>query len=160
MHSIKSIADDLASTGKPLDHEYLIDRVLDGLDSSYDLFVEQIDSCDSSISFEELHEKLINKELALQKQESSRPVSVPAKAFTMHSRSHNFRSRPSRMNPDNHFRNFSRQFVSSAGNGQLSQPAVHGQFSGPSSRSSQHSGLSKPFLGKCQWCGERGHVLS
>ena len=94
MHSIKSIADDLASMGKPLDHEDLIDRVLDGLYSS--------------ISFEELHENLINKELALQKQESSRLVSIPATAFTMHSRSHNFRSRPSRMNPDNYFRNFSR----------------------------------------------------
>ena len=48
MHSIKSLVDDLASMGKPLDHEDLIDRVLDGLDSSYDLFVEQINSRDSS----------------------------------------------------------------------------------------------------------------
>ena len=54
MHSIKSIAHDLASMGKPLDHEDLIDRVLDGLDSSYDLFIEQINSRDSPISFEEL----------------------------------------------------------------------------------------------------------
>ena len=83
MHSIKSLVDDLASMGKPLDHEDLIDRVLDGLDSLYDLLIEQINSRDSPISFEELHEKLINKEIALQKLESSCLPTIPATTFTM-----------------------------------------------------------------------------
>ena len=92
MHSIKSLVDDLASMGKPLDHEDLIDRVLDGLDSLYDLLIEQINSRDSPISFEELHEKLINKEIALQKSESSCLSTIPATAFTMQMGEHSSQS--------------------------------------------------------------------
>ena len=47
------------------------------------MFIEQINSRDSPISFEELHEKLINKETALQKLESSCLPTIPATAFTM-----------------------------------------------------------------------------
>lgn len=67
MQSIKVITDELASLGKPIDHEDIIDRGLEGLDGSYEQFVGQINARDSAISFEELHEKLITKELNFKK---------------------------------------------------------------------------------------------
>ena len=133
MHSIKALADELASMVKPLDHEDHIDCVLEGSNSLYDMFIEKINSRDSSISFEELHEKLINKELALQKQESQSPTSVPITAFTVSSI---FSSKPSQHRSHSFQSCHSHQSTTSS----TRQP--------------------KPFLGKCQWCGERGHVLS
>ena len=58
MQSGNIIDDELASLGKPMDHEDLIDRILEGLDALYETFVEQINIRDSPISFEELHEKI------------------------------------------------------------------------------------------------------
>ncbi|KAL5715165.1 hypothetical protein ACHQM5_017029 [Ranunculus cassubicifolius] len=66
MQAIKACADQLAALGKKIEHEDLIDRVLLGLDESYNSVVESVNARDTPISFEELHEKLINKELYIQ----------------------------------------------------------------------------------------------
>lgn len=63
MQFIKGHADELAVLGKPLDHEDLIEAVLDGLDESYNSIVDAINNRDTPIPFDELHEKLINYEL-------------------------------------------------------------------------------------------------
>lgn len=65
MQFIKSRADELAALGKPMDHEDLIEKILDGLDDDYKSLIDVIDGRDTPISFDELHEKLINKELSL-----------------------------------------------------------------------------------------------
>nr|GMD79620.1 Retrovirus-related Pol polyprotein from transposon RE1 [Ipomoea batatas] len=54
-----------AIAGKPMEHEDITDKILDGLDSNYQSVIDVVNGHDSIISFEELHEKLINKELAL-----------------------------------------------------------------------------------------------
>ncbi|KAI4299868.1 hypothetical protein L6164_033289 [Bauhinia variegata] len=48
-----------------MDSEDIIDCVLDGLDNDYQSVVDTVHARDTPISFDELHEKLINKELAL-----------------------------------------------------------------------------------------------
>lgn len=53
-----------------MDLEDIVDRVLNDLDGSYEIFKEQIISWESSLTFEELQEILIAKELNLQKQQS------------------------------------------------------------------------------------------
>lgn len=69
MQNIKTVVDELAILGKKLDQEDVIDAVLNGLDqSAYKPILYAIHARDSSISFNELHEKLINHELALAQQ--------------------------------------------------------------------------------------------
>lgn len=64
IQSIKVFTDELPSHSKPIDHEDIIDWVPDDLNSNYYIFINQINCRDSTINFEELHEKLITKELA------------------------------------------------------------------------------------------------
>lgn len=84
VQAIKACADQLAALGKPEDHEELIDRVLAGLDDSYNSIIESINARDTPISFEELHEKLINKELTLLQNQSQ--TILPTTAFHITSR--------------------------------------------------------------------------
>ncbi|KAH7557325.1 hypothetical protein JRO89_XS11G0120400 [Xanthoceras sorbifolium] len=60
---IKQIKDQLKR--KPLDNEDLIEKILDGLDDDYRPLIDAINGRDIMISFDELHEKLITKELML-----------------------------------------------------------------------------------------------
>lgn len=82
MQAIKSCADHLAALGKSVDHEDLIDHVLAGLDESYKSVIDAVNGRDNSISFEELHEKLINKELTIQQRRSDSSLSASAFAVT------------------------------------------------------------------------------
>ena len=63
---IKTRADALALLEKPVDDEDLIDRVLEGISDEYKSVIDAINVHDTSISFVELHEKLLNKEASLQ----------------------------------------------------------------------------------------------
>lgn len=58
--TLKACVDQLVVLGKPIEHEDLIDKVLAGLDDSYQSVIETVNARDTTISFEELHEKLIN----------------------------------------------------------------------------------------------------
>ena len=77
MQVIKTRADELALLGKPVDDEDLIDRVLEGLSDEYKSIIDAINAHDTSISFAELHEKLLNKEASLQTAQPS-PLSLPS----------------------------------------------------------------------------------
>lgn len=59
LHSLKAISDQLASLGKPIEHEDFVEKILDGLDSNYKSIKDTVNGRDTTISFEELHEKLI-----------------------------------------------------------------------------------------------------
>ncbi|KAL8146584.1 hypothetical protein AgCh_004348 [Apium graveolens] len=88
MQAIKTCADQLAALGKKVEHEDLIDRVLLGLDESYTSVIEAVNGRDTPISFEELHEKLINRELTIQ--QNRQDSSMPATAFAVTTRNHVF----------------------------------------------------------------------
>lgn len=51
--------------GKPMDDEDIIEKILDGLDDGHKPIDDVINARDTTISFDELHDKLINKELSL-----------------------------------------------------------------------------------------------
>ncbi|KAL6342026.1 hypothetical protein AAG906_038272 [Vitis piasezkii] len=85
MQSIKTRADELAALGKPLDHEDLIEKVLEGLDENYQSIIDAVNGRDSTISFDELHEKLINKELSLRNKISPSPLPASAHATNVRS---------------------------------------------------------------------------
>lgn len=65
MQQIKRVVDEHVLLGNPMEHEDIIDKVLNGLDSEYQLVIDVVNNHETIISFEELHEKLINKELSL-----------------------------------------------------------------------------------------------
>ncbi|CAO2829065.1 unnamed protein product [Amaranthus hypochondriacus] len=131
MNSIKILSDHLASLGKPIDPEDLIERILDGLDSPYNALKESINGRDNIISFEELHEKLINRELVIQHEQTA-ATTLPITAFAAQSRQHRY----------------SPKHIPS----QQYRPAL---LPTPTSIAPQ----TRKFLGKCQWCREQGHVV-
>ena len=64
MQQIKAKADAHALLGSPFDPEDLTDVVLNGLPDDYKAIIEAIHGLDKSISFFELHEKLITRPLS------------------------------------------------------------------------------------------------
>ena len=77
MQAIKTSVEELALLGKPIDDEDLIDRVLEGLSDEYRSVIDAINTHDTSISFAELHEKLLDKEASFQTTQPS-PLSLLA----------------------------------------------------------------------------------
>lgn len=65
MQNMKASVDLLASLGAPISQEDLIKSILKGLDSAYQSVIDEVNNRETSISFHELHEKLILKELDL-----------------------------------------------------------------------------------------------
>lgn len=89
MQAIKSCA------GKPFDHEDIIEKIMDGLDDDYQPVIDAINGRDIQISFDELHEKLINNELLLHQKISSSPLPASANQTNIKSTPKNYSNRPS-----------------------------------------------------------------
>ena len=84
MQAIKTCTDRLASMGKPMDHEDIIDKVLQGLEyDTYKPVIDAVNARDTSISFEELHEKLITRELATKTISQPTPLPVSYTHLTL-----------------------------------------------------------------------------
>ncbi|XP_010542126.1 PREDICTED: uncharacterized protein LOC104815444, partial [Tarenaya hassleriana] len=83
MNFFKVKADELALLGKPMDHEDLIDLTLAGLGDEYKAVKDVIQAKDTTISFIELHEKLLNHEVdVLASQSTHSEVPITANAAT------------------------------------------------------------------------------
>lgn len=68
-NAIKLVSDEIAFLGDPVNHEDLIERVLDGIgDPNYAGLIEVINACDYAISFAEFKEKLTMRELYFKSQ--------------------------------------------------------------------------------------------
>ena len=50
---------------KPMEHEDLLEKILDGLGSEYQFVIDAVNGRDTPISLDELHDKLIHKEITL-----------------------------------------------------------------------------------------------
>ena len=130
MQTIKTRADELAILRKPIDDEDLIDRVLEGLSDEYKSVIDAINACDTSISFAELHEKLLNKEASLQTAQPS-PLSLPSMTHPT-----TFRHHPN--------------WCPLATTPQQPSPII--------AFSPHDQSQLKPYLGHCQACGIQGHI--
>ncbi|RVX13060.1 Retrovirus-related Pol polyprotein from transposon RE2 [Vitis vinifera] len=114
----------------PIDDEDFIDRVLEGLSDEYKSVIDAINARDTSISFVELYDKLLNKEASLQTTQSS-PLSLPSTANPTA-----FQNRPN-----------------------WRPPTTTPQQPGPTTAFSPHDKRQpKPYLGRCQACGIQGHI--
>ena len=96
MQAIKTRADEHAALGKPLDHEDLIEKILESLDDDYQPIIDVVNGRDTPISFDELREKLINEELSLRQKISSSPLPAAANPTYFRSTSGNNKNHTSR----------------------------------------------------------------
>ncbi|RVW19477.1 Retrovirus-related Pol polyprotein from transposon RE1 [Vitis vinifera] len=141
MQSIKTWADELAALGKPLDQEDLIEKVLEGLDENYQSIIDAVNGRDSTISFDELHEKLINKELSLRNNISPSPLPASAHATNVRFTPWSVTNRTPRLP------------------GSTSAP-TQGIIRNSPTNTRDNRSPACPFLGHCQWCSTQGHVVS
>ena len=65
LQSVKARTDELAILGAPLEEDDLTEKILDGLGDEYKELVHVVQARDTPITFDELHEKLLNYEAAL-----------------------------------------------------------------------------------------------
>lgn len=84
MNAIKVCTDQLALLGHPIKLEDITDKVLESLDSSYQGIVEDVNARDDPISFPDLMEKLIQRELVLKSQSIRVMFATTAHATTNH----------------------------------------------------------------------------
>ncbi|RVW99908.1 Retrovirus-related Pol polyprotein from transposon RE2 [Vitis vinifera] len=102
-----------------------------GLSDEYKFVIDAINARDTSISFVELHEKLLNKEAYLQTAQPS-PLSLPTT-----------------INPTTFWNHPNWR-----------PPATTPQQPGPTTTFSSHDQRQpKPYLGCCQACGIQGHTV-
>jgi hypothetical protein len=73
LHYVKVRADEPALLGALMDDEDLTDKILDGLGNDCKELVRAVQARDTSISFDELHEKLLSFEAS-----TSAPINVVA----------------------------------------------------------------------------------
>lgn len=71
----------MAILGKPLDDEDLIEKILNGLNPEYKSVVDGVNARDTLISFNELFEKLINKEVSVESTSTSHALNIPITAM-------------------------------------------------------------------------------
>ncbi|KAD4584315.1 hypothetical protein E3N88_21916 [Mikania micrantha] len=87
MQTIKTVVDELAILGKNMDEEDVIDTIINGLDQvAYKPLLDAVHARDNPISFNELHEKLINHELTLAQQLATTGIHQPAAVFHVQNR--------------------------------------------------------------------------
>ena len=143
LQSIKAKADELALLGAPLDAEDLTDKILDGLGDEYKELTRAVQARDMPITFEELHEKLLNFEATVL---PSKPdfLQFPATANPTNRNSAPWRfpapSRTPAWRPNNNNNNRYPPMPSS------------GSFTPQGTRP------SRPYLGFCQICRIQGHT--
>ncbi|KAJ9538837.1 hypothetical protein OSB04_031570 [Centaurea solstitialis] len=137
MQAVKVLTDQLAILGDPVKTEDITDKVLEGLDSSYQGVIDAVNARDTPISFAELHEKLINRELTIKAQ----PLLGAYPATVHHTSSRPIYHHNNRQSNTPHNIHHAHPHPKST---QLSSPNYTGQ---------------RPFLGRCQWCHTKGHSL-
>ncbi|GFY98621.1 hypothetical protein Acr_13g0000220 [Actinidia rufa] len=78
--TIQAIADDLAMIDQPVSNAHLVNHVLNGIGAEYKEISAAVRARDSIISFEELHDKLIDYGSYLKREESRNNASITANA--------------------------------------------------------------------------------
>lgn len=136
MQDIKSTVDELLLMDVTVDYEDLVLKILHGLDENYRELSNAIQARETPISFDELHEKLINLE----------PKSRCDLRSLHHS--HSRHSQPRSLAP---FFLHHEDLLAVAVDIGTQNPRR--QYS---SRQNSSSGPC-PYMGKCQLCGDQGH---
>ncbi|KAH0638867.1 hypothetical protein KY285_035453 [Solanum tuberosum] len=74
LHQIRSLCDELATAGAPVSNPKLIVKILSGLGSKFREFSVSIRARDSTISYEEIYEKLMDHKFFLKYEDDKKPL--------------------------------------------------------------------------------------
>jgi hypothetical protein len=80
LQTIKARVDKFAILGAPVDIEDLSERILEGFGAEYKELARAVQAPDTPISFDELHEKLLNFEASLYNTNNTAQTYFPASA--------------------------------------------------------------------------------
>ena len=134
MQIIKTKSDSLALLGNPMDAEDLTDIILAGLPDDFKAVIESVHARDTAISFAELHEKLINRETALQTPPASPLMLLATAHHTQAAQTNQHHNKQKNWRPPHNNTNYQ------------------------ANRTGQNNRGPKPYLGRCQACGTQGHT--
>ena len=147
LQTIKARADELAILGAPVDIEDLSERILEGLGFEYTELAKAVQARDTPISFDELHEKLLNFEASIHNTNNTAQPYFPTSA---HLANRAF----SGLGPLPHS-----TYSSSRHTGWCPTNSYHPRFSNSSPPNPHNSRPSqKPYLGFYQICRIQGHI--
>jgi hypothetical protein len=145
LNTMRSISDELSIIGEPPSDIDLVVHVLNGLGPAFKEIAAAIRACDNLISFEDLHDKLVEYENFL-KREEVRAVSPPIIAHITQRSGHSRTSTP---------RHYNNNKVSSNSRGYQSfsnfNRGYHSSYQPPWKRPGQG------YKGFCQLCDQQGH---
>ena len=142
---MRSISDELSIIGEPPSDIDLVVHVLNGLGPAFKEIAAAIRARDNPISFEDLHDKLVEYENFL-KREEVRAVSPPITAHVTQRSGHSSTSTPRHYN-NNKVSSNSRGYQSFSN----SNRGYHGSYQPPRKRPGQG------YKGFCQLCDQQGH---
>ena len=131
---IKTKTDELAQLGKPMDPEDITEHVLSGLPEDYKPEIDAINGRDTTISFPELHERLLNREAMILSKTPAPTSDLPVTANATDTRTRNNHNQQQHWRPNNRNMN-NRQYTNQ----------------------NNYNRSSRPYLGRCQACGIQGH---
>ncbi|KAI5313965.1 hypothetical protein L3X38_043141 [Prunus dulcis] len=150
LQDVKVIADELAIIDVPLSDDDLLLYILNGVGSEFKEITAVVRSRDTSISFENLHDKLVEHEAALTRADA--PVTTPViTANVTQSSQRAPTNRGSRSNNYNHNRGSSSFRNNYRGSSESTSPSTTDN----GRRSNNTTGTG--YRGYCQWCGTQGH---
>ena len=142
---MRSISDELSIIGEPPSDIDLVVHVLNGLGPAFKEIAAAIRARDNPINFEDLHDKLVEYENFL-KREEVRAVSPPIMAHVTQRSGHSSTSTPRHYN-NNKVSSNSRGYQSFSN----SNRGYHGSYQPPRKRPGQG------YKGFCQLCDQQGH---
>jgi len=147
LQTIKARADELAILGAPIDFEDLLERILEGLGSEYTELARTVQARDTPISFDELHEKLLNFEASIHNTNNTAQPYFPASAHLANCAFSGQRHLPHST------------YSSGRHTGWRPTNSYHPRFSNSSPPGPHNSRPSqKPYLGFCQICRIQGYT--
>lgn len=91
MQNIKGIVDDLTLIGHPLSDSEIVAHTLNGLGNDYKELCTAIRTRETAMTFEELHDKLLDHETFINREEGRKVE--PSVTAQLTQRSHNYKGR-------------------------------------------------------------------
>ena len=146
LQTIKARVDKFAILGAPVDIEDLSERILEGFGAEYKKLARVVQAPDTPISFDELHEKLLNFEASFYNTNNTAQTYFPASAHLANRAFFGSRPLPSNYSSGRHI-------------GWRPTNSYNHRFSNPSPPRPHNSRNSqKPYLGFCQIYRIQGHT--
>ncbi|OIT34755.1 hypothetical protein A4A49_58213, partial [Nicotiana attenuata] len=150
LREIRNVADELATAGAPIPDDELAVKILSGLGPEYDSISAAIQARDTPISYEELYNKLLNRELLLKHQEPNQSTSSITAAMAQKASSNNFVPRNNKRGQPWRSQNSKQQYAPS-------YPRQQNASASPNWRPTAPPQQNRPV---CQLCGRTGHTAN